>query len=349
MPETEKIPVVIRQVVDVTDPEYFCNKSWTLSYNVNTKSWVSFHSYIPNFYIAENNFFYSGLNSCCDNDVSLDVFSTIVLPPELTTTTTSTSRYTTTSSTTKSPLDCGFEGSVVVLDCSLQGSAINKSKLCSCYTIRNTSLTEAGTYSYTTCDDVNMINVNINPGDVVGICAKTGSVVVVDANVSASDPLGACTEAFECEITTTTTTSTTQCPNCKTYTLENTTSSSKTATNIIDCETGLLLSATIPANLTLHVCSCNPPTVPTGLTSTEFGIGCTKCFCHTVTNIEGVVNYFDYMNCDGVYLQNQPVPAYSSIYICAIEGTILPLSPAVSYTGGSVSCTDNVDCDCWDC
>jgi hypothetical protein len=35
---------------------------------MNTKSWVSFHSYIPNYYIGENNFFYSGLNQGCDLD-----------------------------------------------------------------------------------------------------------------------------------------------------------------------------------------------------------------------------------------------------------------------------------------
>jgi len=58
--------LVIREVVYLDDPNYFCNKSWTLSFNVNTKSWVSFHSYIPNWYIGENNFFYSGLNTGCD-------------------------------------------------------------------------------------------------------------------------------------------------------------------------------------------------------------------------------------------------------------------------------------------
>jgi hypothetical protein len=58
--------VELKTIIDVTDPEYFCNKSWTLSFNMNTKSWISFHSYIPNFYIAENNFFYSGLNGGCD-------------------------------------------------------------------------------------------------------------------------------------------------------------------------------------------------------------------------------------------------------------------------------------------
>jgi hypothetical protein len=55
-------------VVQLSDPKYFCNKSWTLSFNMNTKSWISFHSYIPNYYIAENNFFYSGLNEGCNLD-----------------------------------------------------------------------------------------------------------------------------------------------------------------------------------------------------------------------------------------------------------------------------------------
>ena len=47
-------------IVYLTDLTYFCNKSWTLSFNMNTKSWVSFHSYLPNYYIGDNNFYYSG-------------------------------------------------------------------------------------------------------------------------------------------------------------------------------------------------------------------------------------------------------------------------------------------------
>jgi hypothetical protein len=53
--------------IHLTDTTHFCNKSWTLSFNFNTKSWISFHSYLPNFYIGENNFFYSGMNDCCDD------------------------------------------------------------------------------------------------------------------------------------------------------------------------------------------------------------------------------------------------------------------------------------------
>jgi hypothetical protein len=78
-----------REVVQLTDSKYFCNKSWTLSFNMNTKSWISFHSYIPNFYIAENNFFYSGLNEGCDllaiaategPDCELQGFASAVFP-----------------------------------------------------------------------------------------------------------------------------------------------------------------------------------------------------------------------------------------------------------------------------
>jgi hypothetical protein len=72
--------------IELTDPTYFCNKSWTLSYNLNTKSWISFHSYIPNFYIAENNFFYSGQNECCS---PFDfIAGELVATPSTTTTTT---------------------------------------------------------------------------------------------------------------------------------------------------------------------------------------------------------------------------------------------------------------------
>jgi hypothetical protein len=100
---------VLRQYVDLTDIEYFCNKSWTLSFNVNTKSWVSFHSYIPNWYIAENNFFYSGLNGGCDLEaiaaeeiavLDCNFGGTAIPEPEATTTTT----------TTAYVLKCNFGG-----------------------------------------------------------------------------------------------------------------------------------------------------------------------------------------------------------------------------------------------
>ena len=92
--------------VYLTDLDYFCNKSWTLSFSFNTNSWTSFHSYIPNWYIGENNFFYSGLNDCCG---TLDAIVAQVIPEPSTTTTTTTI------------LDCNLAGNVLEFDCSLAG------------------------------------------------------------------------------------------------------------------------------------------------------------------------------------------------------------------------------------
>lgn len=113
---------IFRTQVYLTDPEYFCNKSWTLSYNVNTKSWVSFHSYIPNFYIAENNFFYSGINGCCDD---FEVIAGEMIPtPSSTTTTSTTFARITTTTTTSVPLNCEFAGEVILTDCTLEGTGV---------------------------------------------------------------------------------------------------------------------------------------------------------------------------------------------------------------------------------
>jgi len=55
-----------RQTIYLNDRDYFCNKSWTLSFNINTGTWISFHTYLPCFYVGENNFFYSGYDCCGD-------------------------------------------------------------------------------------------------------------------------------------------------------------------------------------------------------------------------------------------------------------------------------------------
>ena len=90
----------VKTYVNLTDVEYFCNKSWTVSFNLNTKAWVSFHSYLPNFYIGENNFFYSGLNEGCD----LTAVAVVEVASPTTTTT-----------TTPVPLQCGLEGTAVYI------------------------------------------------------------------------------------------------------------------------------------------------------------------------------------------------------------------------------------------
>jgi hypothetical protein len=114
--------LTFRTVVNLKDSDYFCNKSWTISYNLNTKSWISFHSYIPNWYIAENNYFYSGVNGCCV-DFDFVVGQLIATPPTTTTTTSSTSS-TTTTTTTVIPLDCTLYGEVLITDCTLEGTGV---------------------------------------------------------------------------------------------------------------------------------------------------------------------------------------------------------------------------------
>lgn len=40
-------------------PQFFENKSWTISYSFHTNTWVSYHSYMPNYYIHNQSNFYS--------------------------------------------------------------------------------------------------------------------------------------------------------------------------------------------------------------------------------------------------------------------------------------------------
>lgn len=54
----------------LTDPRYFCNKSWTISYTPGTKSWTSFHSYIPNYYLGFPGTFITGKNGTLNNERS---------------------------------------------------------------------------------------------------------------------------------------------------------------------------------------------------------------------------------------------------------------------------------------
>lgn len=109
----------VRKVVSIYDEEYFCNRSWTLSYNLNTKSWISFHSYLPNWYIGENNFFYSGTNRCCDD---FDFIAATLIKD---TTTTSTTSLTTTITTTPYPVyDCTLAGTANLANCWLAGTAV---------------------------------------------------------------------------------------------------------------------------------------------------------------------------------------------------------------------------------
>lgn len=47
--------------------KYFCNKSWTISYNPLLKSFTSFHTYVPNYYVQNQGYFSSGYNFSFNN------------------------------------------------------------------------------------------------------------------------------------------------------------------------------------------------------------------------------------------------------------------------------------------
>jgi hypothetical protein len=122
--------VGLETTVFLKDEKYFCNKSWTMSFDFNIKSWVSFHSYVPNYYIADNAFFYSGKNGCCDLDGDIPNFEVIVgevQPPVIITTTTTTTSpplFTTTTTTTQ-VADCNLSGASFNLTyCDLAGTAV---------------------------------------------------------------------------------------------------------------------------------------------------------------------------------------------------------------------------------
>lgn len=46
-------------LVQFINPDYFINKSWTLSYHFPTQSWASFHSYLPSYMWNDHDTFYS--------------------------------------------------------------------------------------------------------------------------------------------------------------------------------------------------------------------------------------------------------------------------------------------------
>ena len=56
--------------VSLTDATYFCNKSWTIGYSPLTKSWISYYSFIPNYYVGHEAYFQSGINFPQDGDFS---------------------------------------------------------------------------------------------------------------------------------------------------------------------------------------------------------------------------------------------------------------------------------------
>lgn len=54
----------------VSNDKYFCDKSWTISYSPMLKSFTSFHTYTPNYYIPNINYFSSGINYSLDDNTN---------------------------------------------------------------------------------------------------------------------------------------------------------------------------------------------------------------------------------------------------------------------------------------
>jgi hypothetical protein len=50
-----------------TDSNYFRNASWTIAYNPMLKSWISYYSFKPNYYVSYNDYFQTGINYSDDN------------------------------------------------------------------------------------------------------------------------------------------------------------------------------------------------------------------------------------------------------------------------------------------
>ncbi len=65
-----------KTLLNLEDTNYFCNYSFTASYSFTTNSWVSFHTYLPNYYVPEPNVFYSGKpDAIWQHNVAIDKFN----------------------------------------------------------------------------------------------------------------------------------------------------------------------------------------------------------------------------------------------------------------------------------
>lgn len=201
----------VKRFVAVTDLEYFCNKSWTASFNFNTKSWVSFHTYLPNFYIGENNFFYSGLNESCD----ISAVAVTEIPSPTTTTTTTVIYY------------CNLSGTAVNV-CALEGTAINEEYTTTTTTSSSTSTTTTSTSTSTSTTTTTT----------TAIPEPTTTTTTTTAT-----PTTTTTTTTEPTTTTTTTSSSTSTTTTTTTTLTPTTTTT-TTTTAPDCNLAGTAAAT---------------------------------------------------------------------------------------------------------
>jgi len=344
-------PLVARQVVYLTDEEYFCNKSWSVSFNFNTNSWVSFHSYIPNWYIGENNFFYSGINNGCE----FDALAAEVLPQTTTSTTTALPRPGSTTSTTTTVIDCDLEGNGIIIIPRETTTTTSTSTS----TTSSTSTTTTTTTLCPTCDTYKISNNNDCPkeitldlcnGESVTITINSGDIFVACLCTSPTVPDG-----FTSQFVTT------GCTSCFCYTAENTTSDEQIVT-YSDCNNDTQI-ITIAPNGIAYICAIfNTVVFPSGVILSSPGETCTEsavcdpcystttttttipCICYTVTATSYC--YAEWINCDGTSGTNDFL-IQPTITICAQENSLnvvglYPLCDPIVTPNGS--CTTVGDC-----
>ena len=63
-------------IVDFSNTEIFCSKSWTISYNFSTEHWISWHNYYPLTYITTRDELYSAFDKKLVVHNSEEIFST---------------------------------------------------------------------------------------------------------------------------------------------------------------------------------------------------------------------------------------------------------------------------------
>lgn len=63
-----KNPEDADETIEITlgDPEYFINCSWTVAYSPTIGTWISYYSFLPNYYLGYNDYFQTGVNTHID-------------------------------------------------------------------------------------------------------------------------------------------------------------------------------------------------------------------------------------------------------------------------------------------
>ncbi|NDB96465.1 MAG: hypothetical protein EBZ78_09965 [Verrucomicrobia bacterium] len=297
---------IIRKQVYLTDSEYFCNKSWTLSFNFNTKSWISFHSYIPNFYIAENNFFYSGVNDCCAD------FEAVVGNPVPNTTTTTTTQFT----------------------CE-----------CNTYSVENQS-SETLYYDYIDCNNQPQNSTPIAGDSTQTVCVCGDEIYAAAKGLNVTLVGSGCITTTTTTTTTTTSTSTTTTTTtaypCECYVVYNSTEITHlvasykcgaTQISYTPIEAGQLLNICVSTQIVPYsdpgviITLCGTPCTQdsdceecTTTTTTTLAPSCDDCYEYTVTSELGAT--FQWIDCQG-FTQTDSIGIDGSYNIlCAVEGSV---------------------------